>query len=139
MFCMTKYERGKVVTGYVTGIEKYGIFVGLDEYYSGLIHISEISNGFVKNINDYVNIGETIKVKIIESDEGSYQVKLSIKDIDYRMTRKKKNKIQETESGFSGLSNQLQNWISKKNAELFNKTNEIKKKQKKTNISIDID
>ena len=36
---MTKYEKDKIVLGYVTGIEKYGIFVNLDEYYNGLIHI----------------------------------------------------------------------------------------------------
>ena len=51
---MSKYECGKIVTGCVTGVENYGIFVSLDEYYSGLIHISEISTKFVKDINDYV-------------------------------------------------------------------------------------
>ena len=115
---MTKYEKGKVVTGYVTGIEKYGIFVGLDEYYSGLVHISEISNGFVRNINDYVNVGETIKVKILDSDEDSFQVKLSIKDIDYRMNRRKRNKIIETESGFSSLEENLDQWMQEKQKEL---------------------
>ena len=49
---MTKYKVGSTVTGNVTGIEKYGAFVSLDDYYSGLIHISEISDGFVKDIND---------------------------------------------------------------------------------------
>ena len=40
---MDKYKVGKIVVGNVTGIEKYGIFVCLDDYYTGLIHISEIS------------------------------------------------------------------------------------------------
>ena len=44
---MNQYKKGEIVTGCVTGIEKYGIFVSLDEYYSGLIHISEISDFFV--------------------------------------------------------------------------------------------
>ena len=66
---MSKYKIGEIVIGCVTGIEKYGIFVGLDEYYSGLIHISEISNSYVKNIHDYVKIGESIKVKIVEENE----------------------------------------------------------------------
>ena len=57
---MLKYEKGKIVTGQVTGIEKYGIFVTLDEYYSGLIHISEICDGYVNDINSVANIGETI-------------------------------------------------------------------------------
>lgn len=111
---MTKYEKGKIVTGCVTGIEDYGIFVNLDEYYNGLIHISEISNKFVRNVNDYVNIGETIKVKVVEKDDDSYHLKLSIKDINYRMTKKPKIKIEETPSGFSGLKSHLSGWISDK-------------------------
>ncbi len=108
---MLKYEQGKIVTGCVTGIEKYGVFVGLDEFYSGLIHISEISNGFVRNINDYVNIGETIKVKVVESDEENYHVKLSIKDIDYRMNKRKKQNVVEVGRGFEPLKDKLDEWI----------------------------
>ena len=69
---MTKYKKGKVVRGTVTGIENYGIFISFDEYYSGLIHISEISHGFVKDINNFVKIGETIYVRIL-SFEIKYQ------------------------------------------------------------------
>jgi len=115
---MSKYKKGKIVTGTVTGIEKYGIFVNLDEFYSGLIHISEISNGFIKNINEFVNIGETIKVKIIDTDEESYHVKLSIKNIDYRSSKKKKQQIVETEKGFQPLADHLNNWIEKKLEEI---------------------
>ena len=65
---MKKYKNGEIVTGCVTGIEKYGIFVSLDDYYSGLIHISEISDNFVRNIGDYVKIGETIKARVIDEN-----------------------------------------------------------------------
>ena len=111
---MLKYEKGRIVTGCVTGIEKYGVFVGLDEFYSGLIHISEISNGFVKNISDYVNIGETIKVKVLETDDDNYHVKLSIKNIDYRINLKKKMSITEIGEGFAPLKKELDNWIAEK-------------------------
>ncbi len=111
---MTKYEKGKIVTGCVTGITDYGIFVNLDEYYSGLIHISEISNKFVRDINDYVNIGETIKVKIVEKDDKNFHLKLSIKDINYRNSKKPRIKIEETKSGFSGLKKHLDGWIEDK-------------------------
>lgn len=111
---MSKYKIGEIVTGCVTGIEKYGVFINLDEYYSGLIHISEISSSFVRNINDYVKIGETIKVKVLEEDEKKHQVKLSIKDIDYRITKKKNTKIIETTSGFLTLSQMLNIWIEQK-------------------------
>jgi general stress protein 13 len=118
---MSKYKEGEIVLGCVTGIEKYGVFVNLDEYYSGLIHISEISSSFVRNIHDYVKIGETIKVKILEEDEQSHQVKLSIKDFDYRMGKKKNQKINETTSGFTTLKNILDQWIEEKYNEITKK------------------
>lgn len=115
---MPKYQVGDIVTVSVTGIEKYGIFVGLDEYYSGLIHISEISDGFVRDINDYVNLGETIRAKVLAVDEEELHIKLSIKNIDYRITKKKRAKIEETELGFSTLEARLDGWISEKLAEI---------------------
>lgn len=116
-----KYEEGKIVKGCVTGIENYGIFVGLDNYYSGLIHISEISDGFVRNVNDYVDIGETIRVKILSVDDENYHVKLSIKNINYRINGVKKYKIREVGSGFKCLEDNLNVWIKKKEEEIYQK------------------
>ena len=109
---MTKYEKDEIVTGYVTGIEPYGIFVSLDDYYDGLIHISEISNDFVNNFSNDANIGESIKMKVLEVNEKSHHVKLSIKDIDYR--DEKMSKIKPTEKGFTTLENNLPMWIDSK-------------------------
>ncbi len=114
---MSKYEVGKIVTGCVTGIENYGIFVSLNEYYSGLIHISEISNKFVRDPSNFVEVGETIRVKVIEKDEESCHLKLSIKDIDYRINRRK-GKIKETPNGFETLSVKLDDWIEDKYEEI---------------------
>ena len=108
---MLKYEKGKIVTGQVTGIEKYGIFISLDEFYSGLIHISEISDGFVKNIKDYVNVGETIRAKVVETDEDNYHVKLSIKNLNYKIKKRKMGSLKETKLGFTLLEKELPNWI----------------------------
>lgn len=117
---MNQYKKGEIVTGCVTGIEKYGIFVSLDEYYSGLIHISEISDFFVKNPADYVYVGETIRALIIDdSDLESYHLKLSIKNIDYKFSKKKRKKIVETTSGFSSLQESLPTWILNKKREIL--------------------
>lgn len=118
---MLKYEKGKIVKGQVTGIEKYGIFVSLDEFYSGLIHISEISDGYVKNINDYVNIGETIRAKVVETDEDNYHVKLSIKNINYKIKKKNNNTLVETKLGFQPLEEKLPDWIDNKLQEMAQK------------------
>ena len=112
---MGKYKKNEVVEGLVTGIEQYGIFVSLDEYYSGLIHISEISDGYVKDINNFVKVGETIKVRVIEIDDDSFHVKLSIKNLNYRVDHSK-SKITETGSGFEILAKSLPKWIDEKNA-----------------------
>lgn len=120
-----RYKVGSIVTGCVTGIEKYGIFVSLDSYYSGLIHISEVSDSFVRNLNDYVSIGETIKVKILEVDDSKYHAKLSIKGFSYRKNYKKRRMIKETPHGFSTLESNLNNWIYEKNEEISNKIKKI--------------
>lgn len=111
------YKANEIVSAYITGIENYGIFVKLDDYYSGLIHISEISDSFVRNINDYVSIGETIKAKILEIDYKKHHVKLSIKNIDYRIDKRKRRKILETSNGFSTLKFKLNEWILQKENE----------------------
>lgn len=115
---MTKYKKGRVVCGLVTGIESYGIFVSLDEFYNGLIHISEAANGFVKDLNEIVYIGETIYAKVLDVDEENFHVKLSLKDVEYRPLKKKRLKITETEQGFNQLKEQLDGWIDKKMKEI---------------------
>lgn len=109
---MTKYEKGKIVKGSVTGIESYGAFVSFDDYYSGLVHISEVSHGFVKDINDFVKIGDYIFVEILDVDEEEKHLKLSIKDIIYKNDGyAKRKKIVETPSGFNTLRKKLPIWI----------------------------
>ena len=72
---------GKVIEGKVTGITKFGAFVALPEGKSGLVHISEIANTFVNDVHDYVQDGQTVKVKIIGiGDDG--KINLSIKKAD---------------------------------------------------------
>ena len=116
---MAKYKKGDIVKGIVTGIEKYGIFVSLDDYNSGLIHISEISDAFVKNPADYVNIGESIKALVMEDEiPNSFHVKLSIKNIDYRINQSKNQKIKETKLGFTTLEKKLPEWIEEKKKSL---------------------
>ena len=114
---MNQYKKGEIVTGCVTGIEKYGIFVSLDDYYSGLIHISEISDKFVRSVDNFVHVGDTIRVKVIDIDDKSHQAKLSLKAV-HSMKRKYKRayknqreKIHETPLGFNPLKEKLPEWI----------------------------
>lgn len=109
---MSKYKKGKIIKGTVSGIESYGAFVKFDEFYTGLIHISEISHGYVKNITDFLNVGDIIYVEVLEIDEKSTHLKLSIKNIEYKPNKLKKyKKIIETKTGFKTLAYKLPKWI----------------------------
>lgn len=119
---MPKYQKGKIVEGTVSGIESYGIFVSFDELYSGLIHISEVSHNFVKDLHNFVDIGESIYVEILDVDEDQTKLKLSIKNIKYKKDKiQRKKQIIETKSGFKTLAYKLPIWIAenlKKNQNL---------------------
>lgn len=114
---MEMYNIGDIIKCYVTGIENYGIFVNVDLNYNGLIHISEITHGFVRNVEDYVKIGETIFCKVIAVDNENLQLRLSIKNLDYRNFGNNK-KIVESKLGFRPLSEMLPEWTREKIEEL---------------------
>jgi small subunit ribosomal protein S1 len=74
---IAKYALGDEVTGEVTGLVDFGIFVKLEEGLEGLVHISEIDWGLVENPKAMFRIGEKVKVKIIEIKDD--KISLSIK------------------------------------------------------------
>lgn len=115
---MNKYKEGDVVKARITAVERYGAFAAIDDEYSGLIHISEFTDKFVKSINDYVGIGDIINVKILNCDGKSNQLRLSAKDVNTNLYKNKKNKIKETVFGFYLLKSALPGWIDKKMEEI---------------------
>ncbi len=75
---MQAVEEGKILTGKVTGITKFGAFVELEGGETGLVHISEISLSYVNDINDHVKVGDSVEVKVLPSDKKG-KIGLSIK------------------------------------------------------------
>lgn len=71
-------EIGAVIEGKVTGITKFGAFVALPEGKSGLVHISEVANSYVNDVNDYLSVGQTVKVRVISINEAG-KINLSVK------------------------------------------------------------
>ena len=71
-------EVGAILEGKVTSITKFGAFVELPENKTGMVHISEVSTGFVKEITDYLQENQIVKVKVIEIDQNG-RINLSIK------------------------------------------------------------
>lgn len=71
-------KSGDLVEGVVTKITKYGAFFRLPDNNTGLCHISEVSNEFVKDVNDYLKEDQEVKVKVLNvKDDG--KMELSIK------------------------------------------------------------
>lgn len=99
--------KGDSIKGRVTGIEKYGIFLLMDDGYTGLIHISEISDKFVRNVGDYVQTDDIIYAKVIEIDEENKRYKLTIKNYDYR---EGKSNVVDV-NGFTPLAEALPEWM----------------------------
>lgn len=72
------FEVGAVLEGKVTGITKFGAFVALPDGKSGLVHISEIASAYVTDVNEHVQVGQIVKVKVLTiGDDG--KINLSIK------------------------------------------------------------
>lgn len=111
-----QYMVGEVVEGIVTGIKPYGAFVYLDSRHNGLIHISEISERFVRDVHTYVKINERVRVKILDVDDDGIHFKLSLKAVEANKARsmRKRRFIYEqppSEIGFASLAEHLEEWI----------------------------
>jgi translation initiation factor 2 subunit 1 len=87
-------DTGDLIVGKVDDIADFGVFVTLEEYENkrGLVHISEVASGWIKNIRDHVREGQTVVAKVLDVDQGSHQIDLSLKDVN---EHQRKEKIQE--------------------------------------------
>ena len=99
---------GDIVNGKITNILGYGAFVVVGDY-DGLVHISEFSDNYVKNINDFVKVGQELRLKVLEVDEENHRIKLSYKQL--HKTRGIKCKIPEYKIDFEPLAQKLPEWI----------------------------
>ncbi len=73
-------EVGMVLEGKVAGITNFGAFVDFPDGKTGMVHISEVSSDFVRDINDYLKVGQAVKAKVISISEKN-EIRLSIKQL----------------------------------------------------------
>ncbi len=71
-------EVGQIVEGKVSGITGFGAFIDLPGGETGLVHISEVARNYVKDINEHLQMNQTVKVKVLSLDEKG-KISLSIK------------------------------------------------------------
>lgn len=72
-------REGMILTGTVRNVIDFGAFVDIGVKHDGLVHISELSEGFVKNPSDVVSVGDIVKVKVLKVDLERQKVSLSMK------------------------------------------------------------
>ena len=74
-------KEGIVLTGTVRNVTDFGAFVDIGVKHDGLVHISQLSDSFVKNPSDVVSVGDIVKVKVIGIDQERQKVQLSMKEV----------------------------------------------------------
>jgi len=84
-----KYQPGQLVTGKVTKITNFGVFVGLEDGLEGLLHISELADHKVENPEDMVKVGDEIEVKVLRVDTDERKIGLSRKRVDWDEDRER--------------------------------------------------
>ncbi|GGH75060.1 general stress protein 13 [Pullulanibacillus pueri] len=139
---LDQYNVGDIVEGKVTGIKSFGAFVALDDKHQGLVHISEISHDFVKDINEKLSVGDTVKVKILKIDQDAGKVSLSIRQTQPKPERPAATKrttqasgssnnnrrgSNDNTGGFNTLEQKLKNWIKESNEKQAQLNKRLKK------------
>ncbi|KRM06937.1 MAG: CvfD/Ygs/GSP13 family RNA-binding post-transcriptional regulator [Liquorilactobacillus ghanensis] len=115
------YKIGMTIIGKVTGIQSYGVFVGLDDRVQGLIHISECQQGYVADIHKLLKVGQQVKVMIIDIDEYTKKISLSLRCITKPPQRAVKTKVKclhkhywtsrQVNTGFEPIAVRMSTWI----------------------------
>ena len=80
---MEDLEPGTVLTGEVTRLARFGAFVDIGVERDGLVHVSEIAQGYVKDPAEYVSVGEKVEVRVVSVDPRKNQIELSMKDLPF--------------------------------------------------------
>ena len=112
-----EYKIGDIIEGNVTGIQSYGVFISLDKSKQGLIHISECRHGYVTNLDEFIQIDDKVEAKIIDIDEYTGKISLSLRAMEklatpcYPAKRKKRKRRYLPQIGFETLKEMMPTWI----------------------------
>ena len=113
-----KHEIGELLIGRVTGVKPYALFLTFDDGVEGLLHISEISDGFVRDIEKYGTFNDEIRVKVLSIDKNNGFLRVSYKQVEEseRYNTHDNNKrnapIEVSEEDFAPLKEKLPEWIA---------------------------
>ncbi|MFT5302529.1 MAG: small subunit ribosomal protein S1 [Mariniblastus sp.] len=102
-----RYTPGQKITGKVTKITNFGVFVGLENGLEGLLHISELADHKVENPEDVVKVGDELEVKVLRVDTDERKIGLSRRRVDWTVEEEaaEAKKEQAEVSGTAGGPN----------------------------------
>lgn len=110
-----KYQVGQLIVGKVYNVKPYALFMSFDDGVTGLLHISEISDSFIRDIEKYGSVGDEIKVKILSIDKDNGFLRVSYKQVppeEMYSSHTNQRKLPTTsEDEFLPLKEKLDSWI----------------------------
>ncbi len=90
-------QPGMVLEGVVTNVTRFGAFVDIGVHQDGLVHVSELSNRFIKEPSEFVKAGQTVKVQVISADSKAKRIALSMKALEAGPGRKQPERSKQPE------------------------------------------
>ena len=116
------YQVGQLVIGKVYNVKPYALFMSFEDGATGLLHISEISDSFVRDIEKYGTVGDEIKVKILSIDKDNGFLRVSYKQVPTEEmftshVNQRKSPI-VTEEEFLPLKEKLDDWVKEAYAKI---------------------
>ena len=110
------YQVGQLIIGKVYNVKPYALFMSFDDGVTGLLHISEISDSFVRDIEKFGAIGDEIKVKVLTIDKENGFLRVSYKQVPpeeaYSSHINQRRLPTVTEDEFMPLKEKLDDWIN---------------------------
>ena len=109
-----KYQVGQLIVGKVYNVKPYALFMSFDDGVTGLLHISEISDSFIRDIEKYGSVGDEIKVKILSIDKDNGFLRVSYKQVPpeemYSSHTNQRRMPTTSEDEFLPLKEKLDSW-----------------------------
>ena len=117
-----KYEIGQIILGKVTNVKPYALFLEFEDGTTGLLHISEISDSFIRDIEKYGSKGDEMKVMVVSIDENNGFLRVSYKRVPSEEAfsthdNSVRNAPVTTSEDFKPLEEKLPEWIANTLAE----------------------
>lgn len=124
---MNIYEVNEIVEGTISEIRPYGALISFPNERKGLLHIKQVSDAYISNINTYLQVDSQIKVRIIEIDKLNGFLKLSLKSVPHTERliferNKKETTINPAQKDFTPLGEALPKWIKNTLKEIDDET-----------------